>query len=61
MLSKNDEYFGLGQIAYEAYCDATGWENDVICARLLPFEALSKQIQKGWIAAALAIRNEYTG
>lgn len=46
-----------GQIAYEAYCDATGGVSLVSGAALPPWFDLSPEIQQAWDAAAEAVLN----
>lgn len=43
------------QIAYEAYCEQTGWKSLVTGADLPRYEDLNPEIQTAWNKAALAI------
>jgi hypothetical protein len=51
----------LGRTAYEAYCETTGWKSAVTGAELPKFYAAPEAVQKGWIAAAQAVRYAYKG
>lgn len=42
----------LGQIAYEAYCNKTGWKSLATGADLPRWEKLNVDIQEAWQAAA---------
>jgi hypothetical protein len=44
----------LGQVAYQAYCDAVGWKA-INGDKLPPFAQQSARIQDAWIAAAEAV------
>jgi hypothetical protein len=50
-----------GQIAYEAYCEKTGWKSLVSGDQLPPFNKLVPAIQEAWAAAANAVVNAVTG
>lgn len=52
--------YELGKIAYEAYCETTGWKSAVTGADLPPFEKTPEAVQKGWIAAAKAVKDSDT-
>ena len=45
----------LGQIAYEAYCEATGWKSLVSGADLPQWDALKQEIKDAWGQAAQAV------
>ena len=45
----------LGKIAYEAYCENTGWKSLVSGATLPPWSELNLSIQVAWGAAASAV------
>jgi len=47
----------LGRIAYEAYCEATGWKSAVTGTDLPKFYDAPAAVQIGWIAAAQAVKN----
>ncbi len=49
-----DEQAELGQLAFNAYSDTTGWLNHQGKA-IPPWEELGPQVQAAWIAAANAI------
>lgn len=55
-----DENKILGQLAFAAYCETTGWVNyqgkDVP-----PWDELGETIQAAWVAAAGAVRNYVMG
>lgn len=42
----------LGQIAYEAYCNHTGWKSLVSGAQLPAWDKLDPVIQEAWNVAA---------
>ncbi len=48
----------LGQIAYQAYCDATGDVSLVSGAPLPAWDALAEKIRAAWICAAIAVAVE---
>jgi hypothetical protein len=48
----------LGRIAYEAYCETTGWKSAITGADLPPFIETPTQVQIAWTAAAMAVENE---
>jgi len=48
---ESEEYY-LGRIAYEAYCQTTGWKSAVTGADLPQFNVTSQAIRDAWIAAA---------
>lgn len=45
----------LGQIAYEAYCEKTGWKSLATGADLPRWDKLKLEIQEAWEAAAGAV------
>ena len=45
----------LGRVAYEAYCETTGWKSAITGADLPPFDKTPEAVQNGWIAAAQAV------
>lgn len=45
----------FGAIAYEAYCEHTGWKSLVSGADLPQWSALSPEIRAAWEAAASAV------
>lgn len=45
-----------GQIAYEAYCGATGWKSLITGATLPGWLDLRPDVQAAWEASALAVR-----
>lgn len=46
----------LGRIAYEAYCETTGWKSAVTGAGLPKFYSTPEAVRVGWIAAAKAVK-----
>ncbi len=42
----------LGKVAYEGYCQRTGWKSLISGADLPPFEQLPAAIKEAWEAAA---------
>jgi len=56
-LSESADY-GLGRIAYEAYCATTGWKSAITNAALPKFDDCQELVKKGWIAAAKAVQKE---
>lgn len=46
----------LGRIAYEAYCETTGWKSAITGADLPQFYSTPLAVQTGWIAAAQAVK-----
>ena len=46
----------MGKIAYEAYCENTGWKSLVSGSQLPPWCDLSLAIQAAWEAAANAVQ-----
>lgn len=49
---------GLGQIAYEAYCEVSGNKSLVSGCELPTWEELRNEIKVAWVAAAFAVSNE---
>ncbi len=49
-----------GQIAYEAYCEHTGWRSLVSGAQLPDWGNLKSEIQSAWEAAAERLRETLT-
>ena len=45
----------LSQIAYEAYCESTGWKSLISGDQLPPFDKLKPTIQEAWRMAAMAV------
>lgn len=45
----------LARIAYEAYCETTGWKSAVTGADLPSFYETPEAVQNGWEAAAHAV------
>lgn len=45
----------LGQVAYEAYCESTGWKSAVSGAPLPGWDTQTEEIKQAWKAAALAV------
>lgn len=52
------EEYRLGRIAYDAYCESTGWKSAVSGADLPQFDDTTHTIQTGWILAAQAVARE---
>jgi hypothetical protein len=48
----------MAKIAYEAYCETTGWKSAISGADLPPFEKTPQAVQTGWIAAAKAVLDQ---
>jgi len=48
----------LGQIAYEGYCETTGWKSLVSGAVLPQWEDVNNSIKEAWEAAAKAVQRE---
>jgi hypothetical protein len=48
--------YSLGRVAYEAYCETTGWKSAISGAALPPFDKTPDAVQKGWIAAANKVK-----
>lgn len=46
----------LGRIAYEAYCEVTGWKSAITDVDLPRFNETPEVVQRAWIAAAAAVR-----
>jgi hypothetical protein len=44
----------LGQIAYEAYCESTGWKSAITGAPLPQWDGQNETIKKAWEAAGVA-------
>ena len=53
---ESEEHY-LGRIAYEAYCESTGWKSAITGADLPAFQDTPQSVQTGWIAAAQAVKN----
>jgi hypothetical protein len=53
----------LAELAYNAYCDTTGWKSAVTGAKLPPFTSASDVVRDAWEAASVAVavqvRSEY--
>jgi hypothetical protein len=47
----------FGEIAYNAYCETTGWKSAITGEDLPPFNETPEAVQTGWIAAAIAVRD----
>lgn len=45
----------LGQVAYEAYCQKTGWKSLATGADLPKWDKLKLDIQEAWEASAVAV------
>lgn len=45
----------LAKIAYEAYCETTGWKSAVTGADLPPFNKTPQAVQEGWVVAVMAV------
>lgn len=48
----------LGQVAYEAYCDSTGWKSAVSGAQLPAWDDQADKIKAAWEAAGDAIAEQ---
>ena len=51
----NKEPVTSGEIAYNAYCNTTGWKSLVSGAQLPEFYLLKEEIQAAWQSAAQAV------
>lgn len=45
----------IGQVAYEAYCESTGWKSLISGAQLPQWIDLNKTIQDAWEHAGMAV------
>lgn len=52
---RSEEAAWLARIAYEVYCETTGWKSAVTGQSLPPFEKTPDTVQAGWAAAAYAV------
>lgn len=50
----------IGKIAYDAYCEATGWKSLVSGADLPQWNEVRPEIQAAWRAAGNAVMNRFT-
>lgn len=53
---QSEEGTALARMAYEAYCEATGWRSAITGQELPPFDKTPDAVQAGWMAAAYAVR-----
>jgi hypothetical protein len=45
----------LAEVAYNAYCETTGWKSAITGAYLPPFDKVPDKVRDGWVASALAV------
>jgi hypothetical protein len=55
MIDQDSVEWKFGKLAYEAYCDTTGWKSAITGADLPQFDKTPEAVQVGWIAAAEAV------
>lgn len=50
----------LGQVAYESYCDTTGWKSLVSGAQLPAWSELKSEIRSAWEQSAASVQTRVT-
>jgi len=45
-------FYEIARVAYEAYCNSTGWKSAITGASLPSFENCPEAVKRGWMAVA---------